>query len=135
MKPALLVFAAGALLSASSLACHNPAASDDLVLLNTQTLDAPTTIAPSATLTIGLHVQVGGCLRFDHIESLRTASHVDLAVWGRDIRTGITDRAITCPTYFLELHQFQLDPPFQGPFVIVVDRGRVSPLTATVQVQ
>jgi hypothetical protein len=135
MKPGLLVFAAGALLIASTPGCHDPSANNDMVLLNTQTLDAPTTVASSATLTIGLNVEVGGCLQFDHIQSRRTASHVDLTVWGRDIRTGITDRAILCPTLFLELHEYRVEPPFQNPFTVQVDRGRLSPLTATVQVQ
>ena len=134
MKPAWLVAKAGALLIAASPGCRNPSA-NDLVLLNTETLDAPTTIAQGATLTLGLNVEVGGCLTFDHIESHRTASHVGLTVWGRDIRTGVTDRAITCPTLFLELHEYQLDPPFQNPFTVEVDRGRLPPLTATVQVQ
>ena len=135
MKSALLVFAGGALLVPSSLGCHNPSANNDLVVLNTVTLYAPPTIASTATLTIGLDIQVGGCLKFDHIESQRTASYADLTVWGSDIRTGITDRAILCPTLSLERHEFQVDPPFQSTFTIQVDRGRLSPLIATVQVR
>jgi hypothetical protein len=135
MKSALLGFAVGALLVISSPGCHDAVGNNDLVVLNTQTLDAPTTIAPGATLTVGLNVEVGGCLKFDHIESNRTASAVTLTVWGRDIRTGITDRAITCPRFFLESHEYQLEPPFQNPFTVQVDRGRLSPLTATVHVQ
>lgn len=135
MKSALLVLANGALLVASSLGCHNPAANNDLVLLNTATLDAPPTIASTATLTIGLDVQVGECLKFDHIESHRTASYASLTVWGKDIRAGITDRAILCPTLFLERHEYQAEPPFQNTFTVQVDRGRLSPLIATVQVR
>jgi hypothetical protein len=135
MKSAVLVFAGGALLVASSLGCHNPSANNDLVLLNTVTLDAPTTVAPSAMLTVGLDIQVGGCLLFDHIEARRTASYVDLTVWGRDIRSGITDRAILCPREFLERHEYQIEPPFQNTFTVQVDRGRLSPLIATVQVR
>ena len=134
MKPASLIATACALLIAASAGCHDSSATNDLLLLNTETLDAPTTIARGATLTLGLNVEVGGCLTYDHIESHRTASQVALTVWGRDIRTGITDRAILCPTLFLELHEFQLDPPFQSPFTVQVDRGRLAPLTATVQV-
>jgi hypothetical protein len=134
MKPALLGFAVGVLLVVSA-GCRDAAANNDLVVLNTQTLDAPTTIAPGATLTLGLNVEVGGCFTFDHIESSRTASAVTLTAWGRDIRAGITDRAIMCPTLFLESHEYQLDPPFENPFTVQVDRGRLPPLTATVHVQ
>ena len=135
MKSALFVVAACVVLPFSSSGCHDPAANVGLVQLNTQTLDAPTTIAPGATLTVSLNVEVGGCLTFDHIQSHRTASQVGLTVWGRDIRTGITDRAILCPTLFVEPHEYQLDPPFQNPFTVVIDRGRVSPLVAVVHVQ
>ena len=135
MKSALFVVAACVVLPFSSSGCHDPAANVGLVQLNTQTLDAPTTIAPGATLTVSLNVEVGGCLTFDHIQAHRTASQVDLTVWGRDIRAGITDRAITCPRFFAEPHAYQLDPPFQNPFTVVIDRGRVSPLIAVVKVQ
>jgi len=135
MKSALFVVAACVVLPFSSSGCHDPTSNAGLVELNTQTLDAPTTIAPGATLTVSLNVEVGGCLTFDHIQAHRTASQVDLTVWGRDIRTGITDRAITCPRFFAEPHAYQLDPPFQNPFTVVIDRGRVSPLIAVVNVQ
>ncbi|HEX9607353.1 MAG TPA: hypothetical protein VF962_09000 [Gemmatimonadaceae bacterium] len=135
MKPALLVFAVGVVLTISSSGCHDPTSNVGLVELNTQTLVAPTAIAPGATLTVSLNVEVGGCLTFDHIQSHRTASQVDLTVWGRDIRTGITDRAIQCPRFFVEPREYQLHPPFQNPFTVVVDRGRVSPLIAVVYVQ
>jgi hypothetical protein len=129
------MFAASALLVVSSPGCRNPAANNDLVVLNTVNLYAPTTITSTETLTVGLDVQVGGCLTFDHIESHRTASYMDLTVWGKDIRSGITDRGILCPMLFLERHDYQIEPPFQNTFTVQVERGRVSPLVATVQVQ
>ena len=135
MRPVLLIFAAWILLVVSSPGCRDATANKDLVVLNTQSIAAPPAIAPGAALTVGLDVQVGGCFKFDHIESSRTASAVTLTVWGRDIRTGITDRGILCPAFFLETHELQLDPPFQNPFTIQVERGRLSPLTATVHVQ
>lgn len=136
MKPASLVVAAGALLIASSPGCHNPSATGDLLLLHVETLDAPTTIAPGATLTVGLIVGVGGCLKFDHIQSLRTGSQVVLTVWGRDIRAGITDREIMCPRQFLEPHEYRLDPPFPSSFeVVVAEPADQSNLNATVTVR
>jgi hypothetical protein len=36
---------------------------------------------------------------------------------------------------FLERHDYQIEPPFQNTFTVQVERGRVSPLVATVQVQ
>src|SRR5450759_5416734 len=135
MKLDLLVCAAWVALTVSSSGCHEPATNVSLAELNTQTLDAPATIAPGTTLTVGLNVEVGGCFIFDHIQSQRTASQVDLTVWGRDIRTGITDRGILCPRFFVESHEYQLDPPFQNPFTVVIGRGRVSPLIAVVHVQ
>jgi hypothetical protein len=135
MKPALLVFAVWVVLTVFSSGCHDPTANVGLVELNTQTLVAPITISPGAALTVGLNVEVGGCFIFDHIQSHRTASQVDLTVWGRDIRTGITDRWILCPRFLIESHEYQLDPPFQNPFTVVVGQGRVSPLVAVVHVQ
>jgi hypothetical protein len=135
MKPALSVCTVWVVLIGTLSGCHDPTSNAGLVELNTQTLDAPTTIAPGATLTVSLNVQVGGCFIFDHIQAQRAASQVDLTVWGRDIRAGITDRGIMCPTFSVESHEYQLDPPFQNPFTVVVGRGRVSPLIAVVNVQ
>ena len=133
MKPALSVLSAEMLLIVA-LGCHNPSANKDLVVLQVETLDAPATVAQGKTLTVGLSVQVGGCLSFDHIQVLRKGAQASLTVWGRDIRSGVTDRGIACPREFLELHEYRLDPPFDSPFTVEVDRGRLSPLTATVQV-
>jgi hypothetical protein len=135
MKPALLVCIASVVLIGALSGCHDPTSNAGLVELNTQTLDAPATIAPGATLTVSVSVEVGGCLTFDHIQSHRTASQADLTVWGRDIRTGITDRAILCPRFFVEPQEYQLYPPFQNPFTVAIDRGRASPLIAVVNVQ
>jgi hypothetical protein len=134
MKPVLSVWSV-ALLSVISLSgCRDTAATtNDLVTLNTETLDAPATIAPGAALTVALSVDVGNCLGFDHIQATRTTSQVDLVVWGS--RAGSPGVGITCTAPVVETHEFQLAPPFQSPFTVTVDRGRLPPLTATVQVQ
>lgn len=43
---------------------------------------------------------------------------------------------MTCPDILVDTpHSYDLKQPFQGPFTVEVERGRLSPLTATVQVQ
>ena len=126
----------GALIVASSvIACRDPAATNDLVVLDVQSLHAPATIAAGASLSVVLNVEVGGCLTFDHIQATRRGSEIDLVAWGKDIRTGRKDMGISCPRLLLEQRTLQLDPPFPSSFTLVIDRGRLSPLTATVQVQ
>lgn len=134
MRPVSSACLVGLLSIAVSSGCHNPLARKELVALKVEALSAPTTIAAGTTLTVTLRVQVGGCLTFDHIESARSDSVAVLTVWGRDIRAG-RNKEIMCPREFLETREYLLDPPFGGRFTVRVDRGRLSPLTATVQVQ
>jgi hypothetical protein len=136
MKPVLSVCSIAFLLVISLSGCRDTAATtNDLVTLNTETLNAPPTIAAGATLTVALSVDVGNCLGFDHIQATRTTSQVDLVVWGSDARVGNPGIGITCTAPAVETHEFQLAPPFQSPFTVTVDRGRLPPLTAIVQVQ
>ena len=115
------------------IAC-NPFAPDQSVVLGVSKLDAPATISPGSALTVVLTVTTGGCKTFDHIEVERAASLASFTVWGRDGAKGAKN--VTCPAYIVDTpHSYQLDPPFQSPSTVQVDRGRLSPLTATVQVQ
>jgi hypothetical protein len=119
--------------TALSIGC-NPFAPDQSVVLGVTKLDAPATVSPGSPLNVVLTVTTGGCKTFDHIEVERTASSASLTVWGRDGAKGAKN--VACPAYIVDTpHSYQLNPPFQSPFTIQVDRGRVSPLTATVQVQ
>jgi hypothetical protein len=121
-------------LTASPLACRNPFAPDQSVRLGVTQLDAPTAITAGSSLTVTLTVTTGGCLSFDRFEVERQASSARLIVWGRDGAKGRTD--VMCPQDLRpEPHSYTFDPPFQSPFTVQVDRGRLSPLIAVVQVQ
>jgi len=119
---------------AISIAC-NPFAPDQSVVLGVSKLDAPATISAGSSLAIVLMVTTGGCTSFDHISVERDAAGASLTAWGIDAAKG--KKGIGCPAAYLvdTPHSFQFEPPFQNPFTITVNRGRVSPLIATVQVQ
>ncbi len=132
MKPFLsaIVFA----LAAAIGGCRNPFAPDQSVVLGVTQLDAPATISTGSPLTVVLTVVTGGCKSFDHIEVQRQAASASLTAWGRDGSKGRKD--IMCPDNIVyEPHPYRFEPPFQSPFTVTVDRGRLSPLIATVQVQ
>ncbi|HEY8831637.1 MAG TPA: hypothetical protein VIM21_03950 [Gemmatimonadaceae bacterium] len=112
----------------------NPFAPDQSALLSVTKLEAPAAISSGAQLTVVLTVTVGGCTRFDHISIVRNPSGAALVAWGIDEAKGRT--GVACPAIIGdEPHSYTFDPPFQSPFTLQVDRGRLSPLTATVQVQ
>jgi hypothetical protein len=120
-------------LAAVPLAC-NSFGPDQSVILGVSQLDAPASVAANAPIPVVLTVVTGGCLRFDRIEARREASSATLTAWGTDGSIGRKD--IMCPADIRpEPHSYQFDPPFTNPFRITVDRGRVSPLVATVQVR
>jgi hypothetical protein len=116
-----------------AVAC-NPFAPDQSVLLGVEKMDAPATSPLGSPLTVVLTVTINMCQSFDHIEATSVASGASLTAWGVDASIGNKD--VTCPTIIKsEAHSYQFNPSVRGPFQITVDRGRVSPLTATVQVQ
>jgi hypothetical protein len=121
-------------LAAAPLACDNPFAPEQLVRLNVTELDAPAAISAGSSLTVTLTVQTGGCLSFDHFEVERGASFATVTVWGEDAAKGKPGMACTADVRF-EPHSYTFDPPFQSPFTVQVGRGRLSPLTAVVQIQ
>ena len=132
MKPFLsaIVFA----VAAAIWGCRNPFAPDQSVVLDVTQLDAPTTISTGSPLSVVLTVVTGGCKSFDHIEAQRQAASASLTAWGRDGAKGRKD--IMCPDNIVyEPHSYRFEPPFQSPFTVTVNRGRLSPLIATVQVQ
>ena len=131
MKRALFGIAVVAIM-AGPVSCNLFA--DHSVILDVSKLDAPAAISPGSPLTVILTVTTGGCKSFDHIAAERGASGASLTAWGKDAAKG--ERNVSCPLNIVnEQHSYQFDPPIQSPFTVQVDRGRLSPLTATVQVQ
>ncbi|HST07114.1 MAG TPA: hypothetical protein VLJ83_03040 [Gemmatimonadaceae bacterium] len=94
-------------------------------MLGVSKLEAPATIAAGSTLTVVVTVETGGCVSFDHLDVVRAASG-DLS----------NRKGISCPDILVETpHSYDFRPPFQSEFTVQVQRGRLSPLMATVQVQ
>jgi hypothetical protein len=117
----------------AAVAC-NPFAPDQSVVLGVEKMDAPATSPVGSALTVVLTVIIDMCQSFDHIEATSVSSGASLTAWGRDGTIG--NKHVVCPTIIKwEAHSYQFNPSTRGPFQITVDRGRVSPLTATVQVQ
>lgn len=116
------------------LACDNPFAPDQTVILDVSKLDAPATLSVGSPLTVSLTVVLGGCLSFDRIVVERGAAGASLTAFGRDAAKGRKDIACTADLR-LEAKSYQLDPPAQGSFSLEVQRPQLAPLTATVQVQ
>jgi hypothetical protein len=112
----------------------NPFAPDQTVVLGVEKMDAPATSPVGSPLTVALTVTIGMCQSFDHIAATSVASGASLTAWG--VNATIGNKDIVCPTIIKsESHSYQFKPSTRGPFQITVDRGSVSPLTATVQVQ
>lgn len=107
---------------------------DQSVILSVEKIDAPATSPVSTPLTVVLTVTVNGCQSFDHLEGKSAASGASLTAWGVDATIGNKD--VVCPTIIKsEAHSYQFTPSTRGPFGIIVDQGRMPPLTATVEVQ
>jgi len=120
-------------LAAVPLAC-NPFAPDQSVVLEVESLDAPATISPGAQITVVLTVTTGGCTVFDHIAVLRGPSGAQLAAIGLNTAKGKTN--YSCPADIRsDPHSYTLDPPFQSPFTVQVNRPTSPPLVATVLVE
>ena len=128
MKPALLV---AAVLFVGGSACRNATGpSEHSVVLDVETMGAPATISSTSPIDVVLNVLRSACQSFQRIEAERSASAVKLTVVGKDPEKGCIDLGI------LEPRTYRIDPPFAaGAFTITVNRGRLSPLIATVQVQ
>jgi hypothetical protein len=112
----------------------NPFAPDQSVVLEVESLDAPATISPGAPLTVVLSVTTGGCTVFDHIAVLRRPSEAQFAAIGLNTAKGKTN--YSCPTDVrTDPHSYTLDPPFESPFKVRVNRPTSPPLVATVLVE
>ena len=107
---------------------------DQSVVLDVSDLKAPAAVTATSPIDVVLTVVTGGCLSFDRIAVERSGSAAQVTVWGKDSSKGRRD--VACPADIrFEPHNYRFEPPFTGNFEITVNRGRLSPLMATVQVQ
>lgn len=107
---------------------------DQSVELGVSKIDVPSTVTAGSSFNVVLTVETGGCLSFDRIDVVRSETAANFTVWGKDASIGT--KGVTCLSILREEpHTYEVKPPFSGPFTVVVNRGRLSPLTATVQVQ
>jgi len=131
MKSALLGVVAAALLG-SATACIGIFSPTEPIILGVSEIEAPASISPGTPLTVALNVELGGCKRFDRIETERSATGASVTVWGRT-RTG---RGTVCTTDIrFESHSVRFDPPFTSTFTLSVHRGRMPPHQVVVRVE
>ena len=150
MKRDLLGEATGAMMRFKSLGlvafivlgCKSATDTGDPVVLQVSQINAPATIATGSSFAVNLSVGVGNCLVFDHIEVRKSASDILLTVWGADVsnlhRGGIIDGVgvdLACAPASTEVRSVTVQAASAGTLTLVVERGRISPLTATVLVQ
>lgn len=128
------LFAMAVVVVGATLSCSPVVPDRSVVVLDVTKLDAPAAISAGGVLTVVLTVTSGGCVTFDHISMVRDLSGASLTAWGRDSRNG--EMSIPCTANIVsDPHSFEIGPPFQNSFTVQVPRGRMSPLTTTVQVQ
>lgn len=122
------------------LGCSSTAPGDP-VLLQVSKIDAPASVAAGSSFGVNLTVGVGDCLVFDHIEARRSESDIILTVWGTDHRNDpVPDQLgvgvdIACAPAGTEVRSVTLKAGLVGTLTLVVEEGKLGPLTATVQVQ
>lgn len=128
MKRALSIAALVVLASVS--ACRNPFASQSrTIILHVSELQAPSSVSSTTPFEVILTVERGACQSFSRIEAQRTRSSVTLTVLGKDPEKGCIDLGVQGPM------TYRVEPPFStGSFAVTVNRGRLSPLVATVEV-
>ena len=121
-------------ISLAGLIACNPFAPDQSVMLEVDGLNVPSSIEPGSSLTVGMSVQTGGCLIFDHIAVLRRGSSANFVALGRNTAKGRPN--VTCPAVIRsDVHTYTLSPPFQSPFTVQVESPSLPTLTTTVVVQ
>jgi hypothetical protein len=120
-----------AVLGASLSSCHNSAAVAGSVILPAVKLEAPSTITPTAMLTVNVTLSPGSCTSFDRIDIRRTASEIRLTAWG------VFHGALPCVPPQPLLETVQLGPPFPASFMVTVvqPQGAGADLSAAVRVQ
>jgi hypothetical protein len=122
-----------AFLGASLLGCRNSADVSDVsdsVILPAVKLEAPSTIAPAATLTVALTLSPGSCTTFDRIDVQRSGSEIRLTAFG------VFHGPYPCVAPRQLLETVQLAPPFPASFTVVAAQPPgVDPLSTSVMVQ
>ena len=128
MRTALLAAAALCLVGS---ACRNSAEpTQHVVVLNVDKIDVPASVSSTSALDVVLSVMTNPCQTFTGIDADRTSVSVKLTALGKDPEKGCTDLAM------VQSRSYRIEPPFPpGTFEIIVDRGSMSRLIATVQVQ
>ena len=127
MRASLLV----AVLCLAGSACRNNTGPiDHLVVLTVDKVEAPATISAASPLDVVLSVMTNPCQSFTRIDAERLSSSAKLTAIGHDPEKGCTDLGLLQPK------SYRLEPPFvPGTFTITVDRGRLSPLVATIRIR
>ena len=128
-------------LAGSLAGCRNssepssPSAPSEFVLLGAYQLNAPATVAAGSSLTVVLTVYTGSCLHFDHIDESRRGTTITLAPFGID-QVDLPPNTACTTELRLEVHSYQLDPPFPQQFDVVVPASRFgASVSHTVTVQ
>jgi hypothetical protein len=110
------------------------------VVLQVSQISAPASVAAGSSFGVNLSVGVGSCLVFDHIEIRNSASDILLTVWGTDVSgvpvsvpPGVGD--LSCAPPKTEVRSVTVEAGSPGTLTLVVERGRLSPLTTAVLVQ
>jgi hypothetical protein len=124
-----------------ALACSSSTDTRAPVVLQVSQIDAPGSVATGSSFAINLTVEVGNCLAFDHIEVVKSASDIVVTVWGTDLSKlpGPTVPGVgldlACAPPNTEVRPLTVQAGSSGTLTLEVERGRLSPLIATVQVQ
>jgi hypothetical protein len=117
----------------SATGCSAIFGPDQTVVLHVSKLEAPPNVGANSAFGVGLTVETGGCVSFRRIQVDRDNTGATMTAYGRDASIG---KNVLCPDFIQEtLHVVQLNPPFSSPFTITVNRGRLSPLVASVLIQ
>jgi len=122
MRRALLVVGVTLVFATIGCSIFGP---DQSIVLGVSQIDAPATIAPSASLSVTLQVALtDGCKKFDRFEIDRVATGANVTVWGTDAGKGSSGG---CPqVYTEEPHTIVFNPPFGSTFTISVNEGAIS---------
>jgi hypothetical protein len=101
------------------------------VIIEAVKLEAPSTIAPTTTLTVLLTLSPGGCTSFDRIAAQRAASEIRLTAFGTHYLG-----ALPCAFPLPFVKTVEIAAPFPASFnVVAMQPAGVDPLTASVAVQ
>lgn len=130
MRSFMLVMFLSSVIAAAGCSSVEP---DGSVILSVTRIDAPATVSASASFTVTLTVETGGCRSFDRLAIEKFTSGVRIVPWGTELTSD--NKGIMCPTKIYEPHSIRIDPPLSNPFQVYVAQGQLAPVVTTVQVQ